>query len=183
VTEFLQLIVFMFAAINPAAAAAAPNPAGRTLELPVLGGGALFGLAVLASAAALSGPILDALGVEPETFRVGAGVVLLIGGGLSVWNGGAPHRGPWEGRGVALFPLGLPVLATPAAVAASISYGADKGELQTIAAIALVLAAAFALLYARAGRYHAVADGVARVTGALLIAVAAGLIVDGVRAI
>ena len=182
-TEFLQLIVFMFAAINPAAAAAAPNPAGSRIELPVLAGGAGLAFAILAGAAALSGPILDALGVEPETFRVGAGVVLLIGGGLSVWNGGAPHRGPWEGRGVALFPLGLPVLATPAAVAASISYGADKGELQTIAAIALVLVAAFALLYARAGRYHAVADGVARVTGALLIAVAAGLIVDGVRAI
>lgn len=182
-TEFLQLAFYFFAAVNPAAAAGAPEPRGRALPREVIGGGTAAGLAVIAAAAALSGPILDGLGVEPETFRVGAGVVLLVSGALAVWRGASPHQGPWEGRGVALFPLGLPVLATPAAVAAAISYGADDGASKTIAAAAVIVVAAAGLLGARAGRYQAATDAVARLTGAALVAVAAGLVVDGVRAI
>jgi small neutral amino acid transporter SnatA (MarC family) len=183
VTEFLQLAFYFFAAVNPAAVAGTPQPRGHALAREVIAGGALFGLAVLAAAAGLAEPILDGLGVEPETFRMGAGVVLLVSGALAVWQGAAAHQGPWEGRGAALFPLGLPVIATPAAVAAAISYGADDGAAKTMAAAAVIVAAASALLFARAGRYQAAIDGVARLTGAALVAVAAGLVVDGVRAI
>ena len=182
-TEFLQLAFYLFAAVNPAAAAGAPEPRGRALAAEVVAGAAAFAFLMLAAGAGFSDAILDALGVEPETFRVGAGVVLLVSGGLAVWRGSAPHDGPWEGRAVAIFPLGMPVLATPAAVAAAISYGADDGVGKTIAAAGLVLIAAAALLFARAGRYRAATDAVARLTGAALVAVAAGLIVDGVRAI
>ena len=182
-TDFLQLLVFLVAAVNPAAAAGAPEPAGRVLSPRILGAGSIIALALVGGAALLADPILDGLGVEPETFRVGAGVVLLIGGALAVWNGAAPHRGPWEGERVALFPLGLPVLATPAALAAAVSYGADRGSVETLASAAIALAIAATLLGARAGRFEAATDGVARVTGGVLIAVAAGLIVSGVRAI
>lgn len=182
-TEFLQLAFYFFAAVNPAAVAGAPQPRGRALGREVIAAGALVGLAVLAVAAGLANPILDALGVEPETFRVGAGVVLLVSGALAVWQGSSAHQGPWDGRGAALFPLGLPVIATPAAVAAAISYGADDGAAKTVAAAAVIVAVAAALLVARAGRYQAATDAVARTTGAALVAVAAGLIVDGVRAI
>lgn len=182
-TEFLQLTVFFFAAINPAAVAGAPKPADRPLPSTVITGGAIIGVAILAVAALLAGRILDGLGVEPETFRVGAGVVLLISGALLVWEGASPHRGRWEGRGAMLFPLALPIVATPAAVACAVSYGADVGAAKTIGAAAIVAALAALALIARLGRYHAATDGVARLTGAALIAVAAGLIVDGVRAI
>ena len=182
-TDFLQLLVFLVAAVNPAAAAGSPEPEGRTLSARVLGGGAIVALVLVGGAALLADPILDGLGVEPETFRVGAGVVLLINGALAVWNGAAPHRGPWDGDRVAFFPLALPVLATPAALAAAVSYGADEGSGETLAAAAIALGIAVALLVARAGRFEAAMDGVARVTGGVLIMVAAGLIVSGVRAI
>lgn len=182
-TDFLQLALYFFAAINPAAVAAAPPPPHRALLRSTVALGAAAGFALIAIAATCSGAILDALGVEPETFRVGAGVVLLVSGALMVWQGGAAHRGPWDGRGVAIFPLALPVIASPAALAAAISYGADDGAGRVAAAAAVVVAVAGLLLILRAGRYQAACDGVARVTGAALVAVAAGLIVDGVRAI
>ena len=182
-TDFLQLLVFLFAAVNPAAAAAAPSPPGKALPLVTIGVGLAVALVVVCGAALLSEPILDGLGVEPETFRVGAGVVFVVGGALTAWQGGAPHRGPWEGSTAALFPLGLPVLATPAAVAAAVSFGADRGEGEAMAAAAIVLVVAAALIAARTGRFEAATDGVARVTGGLLAVIAAGLIVSGVRAI
>lgn len=180
--DFLQTFLFLLAAVNPAAAAAAPPPGARLARGSVLAGGTLACL-LLVMAALFAGPILDGLDVEPETFRVGAGVVLLMGGALAVWNGGAPHRGPWEGSGVALFPLALPVLATPAALAAAVSFGADRGEAETAGAAVLAVVVAATAAGLGLGRYQPAADAVARVTGALLVIIAAGLIVDGVRAI
>ena len=145
--------------------------------------GGVIALLLLGGSAAFADSILDGLGVEPETFRVGAGVVMMMSGALAVWNGGAAHRGPWEGDRAALFPLALPVIATPAAVAAAISYGADRGQAEVLAAIVPVVLVCAGILAMRAGRFEAAADGVARITGGLLVIVAAGLIVSGVRAI
>ncbi len=180
-TDFLQLLVFMLAAVNPAAAAAAPS--GKKLPIDISGTGLALGVVLVGGAALLSQPILDGLGVEPETFRVGAGVVFLVCGALAAWNGGAPHRGPWEGRSAAIFPLALPVLATPAAFAAAVTYGVDRGEGQTLLAATICVGLAGALVAFRAGRFEAACDGVARLTGGILVVVAAGLIVSGVRAI
>lgn len=182
-TDFFQLLVFMLAAVNPAAAAAGPTPPGRSLSPRTVALGLVIAIIVVGAAALLAHPILDGLGVEPETFRVGAGVILLVGGALAVWNGGASHRGPWEGRSVAVFPLALPLFATPAALAAAISYGADRGEGETLLAGALAVAVAGVLVGLRAGRFEAASDAVARITGAVLVVVAAGLVVSGVRAI
>lgn len=182
-TDFLQLVVFFLAAVNPAGAAGAPSPPGRNLSARALGVGAVAALVLVGGAALLADPILDGLGVEPETFRVGAGVVLLIGGALAAWNGSAPHRGPWEGERSALFPLALPVLATPAALAAAVSFGADRGSGEALMAAVIAIAVAVGLLAARIGRFEAATDGLARVSGGVLVIVAAGLIVSGVRAI
>ena len=79
--------------------------------------------------------------------------------------------------------LGCRSWRTAAAIAAAISYGADRGEGETLAAAVIIIALAAGLIAARAGRFEAAADAVARVTGGLLIVVAAGLVVSGVRAI
>ena len=171
----------MLAAVNPAAAAAAPG--GKKLLREVAGIGLVLGIVFVGAAALLSEHILDGLGVEPETFRVGAGVVFLIGGALAAWSGGAAHKGPWEGRSAALFPLALPVLASPAALAAAVTYGIDRGEGQALLAAAIGVGLAGALIAVNAGRFQAACDAIARLTGGVLIVVAAGLIVSGVRAI
>lgn len=181
-TDFLQLCLYLLAAVNPAAAAIAA-PRDRRPGFPVVALGAVVAFGLLATAAVLADPFLDGLDVEPETFRVAAGVVLLIGGGLAIWTGGAAHSGPWEGWKAGIFPLAVPVLATPAALAAAISYAADRGPGEAAAAAGVAVFAAGSLFAARAGRFESALDAIARVTGVLLVAVAAGLIVDGVRAI
>jgi small neutral amino acid transporter SnatA (MarC family) len=85
--------------------------------------------------------------------------------------------------GVAVSPLGLPVLAPASALAAAVTYGADRGEGEALAAGAIMVIAGAALIAVRAGRFEAVFDAVARVSGGLLVLVAAGLVVSGVRAI
>ena len=47
-TDFLQLLVFMFAAVNPFAAAAAPKPAVRGRASSVVAGGAVAALVLFA---------------------------------------------------------------------------------------------------------------------------------------
>jgi hypothetical protein len=47
VTDFLQLLVFMFAAVNLRVAAAAPKPAGRGLAPSVVAGGAVAALVLV----------------------------------------------------------------------------------------------------------------------------------------
>jgi small neutral amino acid transporter SnatA (MarC family) len=79
--------------------------------------------------------------------------------------------------------LALPVLATPAAIAAAVTYGADRGEGETLLAGAICVVIAGVLIAARIGRFEAATDALARVTGGVLVVVAAGLIVSGVRAI
>lgn len=182
-TAFLQLVVFMFAAVNPVAAAGGIRPRGSAISPTAVAAGALAALLVVGGAALLSNPILDGLGVEPETFRVGAGVVFLVGGALEVWRGGAPLAGAPDSEHRSAFLVVLLALVTPAALAGAVTYGADRGEFETIAAAATVFAIAAVAIGARLGRFEAAAGAVARITGGLLVVVAAGLIVSGVRAI
>ncbi len=182
-TDFIQLLVFFFAAVNPAAAAAAPSPKGVALKPAVLAGGTVVALLVVGAAALLAEPILDGLGGEPETFRVGAGVAFVAQGALVVLLGYQPHAGKWVGNEAAVSPLGLPVLATAAAISAAVTYGADEGQGKALAAGAIMVLGAAGLIAARAGRFEGVVDAAARITGALLVVVAAGLVVSGVRAI
>ena len=100
-----------------------------------------------------------------------------------MWTGGAGHAGDWEGRWTALFPLALPVLVSPAGLAATISHSADGDTGMAIGAAALALALAAGAVLARMGRFRAAADGIARVSGALLVVFAGAMIVDGVRAV
>ena len=182
-TDFLQLLVYLFAAVNPFAAAAAVRPAGSRLPNRSVGLAACLAMAAAGSAALLSDPILDGLAVEPETFRVGAGVVFLAQGALVLWLGHAPHTGTWDDALAWVSPLGVPVFATAAAVAAAVTYGADRRGPETFGAAVIAIGIAALLVALRAGRSAALMDGLARVTGALLVVVAAGLVVSGVRAI
>ncbi|MFN0093551.1 MAG: MarC family protein [Dehalococcoidia bacterium] len=177
-TETAQLIAIFIAAVNPAAVALA---AGRFEPRTALAGG-LGALALLAVAAFAADAFLDALDIEPETFRIAAGVVLLASGAVVIWRARAGALEP-EGSPLAqaLSPIAFPLLFSPAVAAAALSYGADDGPAKTILAGAIGLILAVAGLALGPGRARPVLDGVARLLGALLVAVAAGLIVEGVR--
>lgn len=178
-TDYLRLLLVFFAAVNPAAIAVSARGL-RLTPAQAASAGAIAGL-VLVVLAFAADTLLDALDVAPESFRIAAGIVMAVAGVAAVWWGGVRAEG--EGWGAALSPLAIPLLLGPAALVAAISYGADEGAGQTLAA-ALPIVAVGAAIAARPPRSGAAPlKAAARLTGALLVVLAIGLIVDGVRAV
>ncbi|MCC6383281.1 MAG: hypothetical protein IT304_12310 [Dehalococcoidia bacterium] len=181
-TDFLRLLVVFLAAINPAGvafvAAAWTPERGRRVVLAT--GGLLAEALVLAAVFGADG-LLDFLEVAPESFRLAAGIVLLVVGVQVLW-GLTPSAAAGAGLSAGLFPFAIPLLAGPATLAAAVSHSVDDGEGVTLAAAGLALAVALALAL-QAPAAPRVLDGLSRLTGGLLVVVAAGLMVSGVRAI
>lgn len=184
---YWQLLIFFLAALNPASAALAMATRARTAAAPAtwqlaIAGGAIA-LALYVATAAGADRFLDALNIEPESFRVAAGVVMATAGAFAIWRGAPEPVGSDSGFDAAIFPVAVPLLVTPAGLAAAITYGADDGASKAIMALAIPLVLGTGLMILGSRRLLPALDAVTRVTGALLVAIAAGLIVDGVRAI
>jgi small neutral amino acid transporter SnatA (MarC family) len=132
----------------------------RLLAAAVAAGGAL----VLALALAAD-PLLDALDISPESFRIAAGIVLVVAGAATL----ARPR-----------PSGPPAatLVTPELACMAIAASADEGVGPAIAAAAVALAAVAALAglpsVAPAGR-------AAPFLAAVAVVVGVALVVAGVR--
>lgn len=189
-SEFVRIAVILLLAIN------APAVAGRlpqaVLKASVGRRAALLGLAfvivtgVTALLAAINEPLLDGLEVEPETFRVSAGLVALLGGARLLL---APRRRAASAPGwfAAVIPLAFPLLLTPEMAALTVSYAADDGVSRTIGALVVATVASWALATVLSGRNDAwhttLISGTARFAGAIVAVAGVGLIVDGVRAI
>ena len=190
----LLLAVFWGAANPPASLTSVMGvltdvPSGRRRALAAVGWA--IAAALLLLAVALHEPLLDLLEVSPPSFDVAAGLVMLVGAVRPLVRGRAIEEATagtaTDGWRAAAAPLAVPLLATPAALAAAIAYGERSGEAQT-AVVSLALVAVTAALLAfepavttRLGR--APIEALARLTGALLVAVAVGLVVDGVLSI
>ena len=193
-SELPLLLIVFWAALNPPASAAslasATLPPSRQTDR-LLAAAGVIAAALLLLAAVLRGPLLDLLDVSAASFDIAAGLVMLAGAVRPLLRGRAIEEGiasaAGDGRRAVLAPLAVPLLATPAALAAAVSWGERAGEAQTaIAAIVLVALSALWLARApqpssRAGR--AALDALARLTGVLLAVLAVGLVVRGVLAV
>ncbi len=184
-TEFARLLVVFLAAVNPASVGLAmarldadQDKRGRLLIPAVAAAAALV---VYAAAAGLAQPLLDFLDIAPESFRLAAGVVLAVAGASAIWFGALPHGGHDRGRHSTPFVVAIGLIAGPAGLTAAVSYSADEGFGHTFAAAAVAVVVTGGLLAARPQR--PALDAVARITGAFLVAIAAGLATSGVRAI
>jgi len=184
-TEFLRMAVTFFAAINPAAVALGfalrDGAPPREQRLVPVGVGAAIAALLVGLAAVCAQPVLDFLQIEPETFRVAAGVVMAGMGVLALWSWRAGPATLPDGWQSGLYPLGMPLLAGPAGLMAAVSYGADKGAGLAFAAALPALAVSAVLATVAGRRLRFVMMILAPLTGAVLIAMAAGLIVSGVR--
>lgn len=182
-SEFLRILATLFVAISPAAVAATAHQAGPRLSARTIAIAATLSIAIYAAAAFGADAVLAGIDIEPETFRVSAGLVMVAGGVFTIWSGSAGYSGELGSRSAALFPLAVPLLASPAGLAAVLSQSADGETSTALAAAAVVVLLAAAALMARLGRFRATVDGLARLGGALLIAFAGAMIVDGIRAV
>ena len=193
-TDILRAAVGVFATLAPfglipAFLAAAPDGreegdarAGRTLPLA-----GITALAVLLVAVLLADPILGFLDVSGENFQAAAAVIMtplavrLLWSGRSLGLSEVATSRPW------LLPLAIPGLAGPASLAAVVAYSGRYGEADAATAVAIAIVAAGALLYAGGFLQRALGDlaiGVlGRLSGALIVAIAVELAVDGVRSV
>ena len=189
-SDFWRALFEAVVAVNPAAVALAAGGMRFPVEKDrraAIGVGAAVASALLLVAALGAGRFLGALDIAPETFRIAAAIVMLTVGIYAVWRA---RVGAAVGSGSladGVFPLGIPLLAGPAVLAAVISISADDGRGTAIGAaagaLALAIALALVLRPGASGRQAAVLDAAARVLGALLVVVAVARLVDGVRAI
>lgn len=192
-SELPLLLIVFWAALNPPASAASL----ASVALPgeqrtrLLASAAAIAAALLLLAAVLHGPLLDLLDVSAASFDIAAGIVMIAGAARPLLRGRAIEEAiadaAGDGRRAILAPLAVPLLATPAALAAAVSWGERAGEAPTaLVAVALVALTAHWLARgpqprSRAGR--AALDALARVTGALLAVLAVGLVVQGIMAV
>jgi small neutral amino acid transporter SnatA (MarC family) len=164
--------------VNPAAVALNAGDVGRgrvprALLAFAVGAGAPLAVILIADG------LLDFLEIEPETFRIAAGIVMLVAAGVTAWRAMAGPRTPAEpAPGIY---AGWPLIANPAAVIAAVSLAADHHDAKIAAAAILASAVAGVALAAGFARAAWAAAALSGLTAALLAAIAAGLIVDGVR--
>jgi multiple antibiotic resistance protein len=132
--------------------------------------------------------VLAFLGIEAGSFRVAAGLLLMLPAYRLITEGqpatveSAARGGPLE---FALVPLATPLIAGPGALAATTSFSQTVGRETTIAAVSIVLLLTFAA-FATADWLFRLAGAaflrlVARIVGILLFAIAVDFVLDGVR--
>jgi hypothetical protein len=169
------------------AVAAAWNPprVGRAGDRRgvAVGGGLGLGLVVLLAIA--GGPLLRALDVSAPTGVIAAGAVAAIGGAVTVVSGARRTRAlPRLGSGTVV-PVLVPVIARPELVMLGLALGAGGQGWAAVAAatVALGISVALARPDSAPGPSELVTDWAARLVGAIALATAIALIVDGVYAV
>jgi small neutral amino acid transporter SnatA (MarC family) len=177
------LAVAALAALNPARTRLGiPETARGRARMGPLVLGTVLGVGGAAVAAALSGPLLEALEITPETFRIAAGLVLAIAGLRTVVWPRPAEEPALEGRRSALWPVAFPRVFSPEVAALALTAGSIEGVAPTIAVLA---GAGAVLMLLGVVPRRPVADGVLRWVGAilavLLVAAAAFVMIDGIR--
>ena len=133
--------------------------------------------------------IFKVLGIGVDAFRIGAGALLFLSA-VSLMNPKVSASGHEEDDDVAVVPLAMPVVIGPATCGPLLVKGAEianwSGRVLMILAMTLALAALWAILRVGASiERHLGKKGIAilmRLTGLVLSALSAQMIMTGVRA-
>jgi small neutral amino acid transporter SnatA (MarC family) len=162
------------------------NPCRLRLALPDRTGavvlGALLALGAVAAIAALGGALLDALDVSPESFRLGAALVLALEGARALVLPRPGAEPELSGLRAAVVPVAFPLLLSPGVVALAVAAGGDDVEPEALGALALALALVLAVTLVRRGeRADALLAAGGRLLGALEIAAGVALAVGAIR--
>ena len=126
----------------------------------------LAGLVLISLGAVFADELLDALTINPESFRIAAGIVLFVTGVRPLVWPQAP-AGPFAA-----------VLVTPELACLAISLGADEGVGRVLGATAVALAVAAAATLVRRREPAALAT---QFLAALQLIVAVALVISGLR--
>jgi small neutral amino acid transporter SnatA (MarC family) len=165
---------------------AAVNPCRLRLVLPRRRGavalGTLLALGAFAAIAALGGELLEALDISPESFRLGAALVLGLEG-VRAFVFARPAAEPGlAGLKAGLVPVAFPLLLTPGVVALAVVAGGDGVEAEAVGALVLALALVLGTtLLPRGTRADALLAAGGRLLGALELVAGVALAVEALR--
>jgi small neutral amino acid transporter SnatA (MarC family) len=177
------LLIALVAALNPARAAfGIPNSRGSPSALGLAAlGGLLGGLAVCA-AAALGGPLLDALDVSDPSFRIAVGAVAALGGIADLFRRPPEPEPALAGWRAALVPVAIPLVARPVLLVMALGAGADRSSLVAAGSMVIAVALLSGLIawWGTDGPRGRVLRWASRLLAAVLIACGVVLGADGV---
>ena len=155
----------------------------RTWRLPLFTPAVAF--ALLSVAALISDPLLDALHTSGPSFEFAAAAamvplairLLVVGDSMAPPAGKLPHYTP-------LVPFALPLLASPVSLIGAISYANRFGVVEAMMAVAIALsltATLFATLPFWQSARPFVVQMLGRLSGGLLVTMAAEMVLDGLH--
>ena len=132
--------------------------------------------------------IFAIFGITLDSFRIGAGILLLLSG-ISLVQGKIAMVGPAEGD-IAVVPLAIPIIVGPATTGTILVMGAELTTIYTkvigslalfaaVASVGMILFAASFIKRALGTRGIAI---LSRLTGLILSAMAAQMIMTGIQA-
>lgn len=148
----------------------------------VLALGALLTLGAGAALAASGSPVLDALDVSPESFRLAAAVVLALEGARALLAGRPEPAPALPDLSAALVPVAFPLLLQPGVVVLALAAGGDGDVGPAVGALAFALLLVVGIGFVPAGRRaEAPLLAGARLLGAAEILAAVALAVDALR--
>jgi small neutral amino acid transporter SnatA (MarC family) len=162
------------------------NPFRLRLALPerraAVALGTLLALGAFAVIAAFGGRLLDAIDVSPESFRLGAAVVLALEGARALVFARPAPEPELAALKAGLVPVAFPLLLTPGVVALAVAAGGDGVEADAVGALAVALALVLAAtLLPRGTRSDALLAAGGRLLAALEIVAGVSLAVDAIR--
>lgn len=171
------------AALNPARTRLGlPEAPTRRADPAVTALGSVVALGAILGLAWSSGPLLEALEITPETFRIAAGLVGVVAGIAAVWRAHPGDEPVLSGWRAALWPVAFPRLVAPEVAALALTTGSKEGVPGTFAAAAVVFAIFVALApVRRAGVPQGAWAWIGRMLAVVLVAVGVFLMIDGIR--
>ncbi len=132
----------LIATANPLfIALAVPRRRRRSERATLAALGGLAGAVPVVLAAAVSGPLLDALGVSPPAVRLAVGIVGGVAGLVRMARRAPTFEDAPAGLVAALVPVAVPLVAAPAVIMLGLSAGADLGVAFVAGSMALVVGA------------------------------------------
>ena len=176
-------LIALVAALNPARAAfGIPSSRGSPSALGLAALGGLIGGLAVCAAAALGGPLLEALDVSEPSFRIAAGTVAALCGIADLFRRPPEPEPALAGWRAALVPVAIPLVARPVLLVMALGAGADRSVLVAAGsmAIAVALLSGLTAWWSTDGPRGRVLRWASRLLAAVLIACGVVLGADGV---
>jgi len=176
----LAIVLLGVAVVNPARVRLLLGSRLAGVRSKAALGGSVLAVALAGALASVGSPLIDALDVAPETFRIASAMVITLTGLVVI---AAPVGTPEKLRGAPLdvvIPVLYPLLAGPGAVLAWLSLGVDEGVWPTVGAAAVAGAATTLLAGLPLGRRSGWVAA-ARLLATVVVLLGVALVIDGVR--